>query len=191
MKRRTALKALAAPALATLARPATAQAEPAAGLWARLRQGPAIVLIRHANAPGVGDPPGFALGRCSTQRNLDDAGRRQARTLGERFRHQGVVPAAVWASQWCRCQDTAREAFGPGVQPRPEFNSFFAEREQGPEQTEAARRLLRAWRGPGVLVVVTHQVNITALTGSFAASGEAVVLAADGAGLALLGRLPP
>lgn len=159
--------------------------------WSVLGSGPIIVLMRHANAPGVGDPPPFTLGRCETQRNLDDSGRRQARAFGASFRRQAGPPAAVWSSQWCRCLDTAREAFGAVVQEQAAFNSFFAERDQAEAQTEAARGLLRGWRGPGVLVVVTHQVNITALTGIFPASGEAWVLRAEGARLAVLGRLPP
>jgi phosphohistidine phosphatase SixA len=166
-------------------------AEEASSLWRRLKAEPCIVLVRHANAPGVGDPEGFALGRCETQRNLDAVGRQQARALGQAFTRQRVRPAAVWASQWCRCQDTASEAFGPGTVPQPAFNSFFAEREQSAAQSEAARQLLLAWRGPGVLVVVTHQVNITALTGIFPASGEAVVLLRMGAALQTLGRLTP
>jgi phosphohistidine phosphatase SixA len=175
----------------SLASQAAGAAEEPASLWRRLKAEPCIVLVRHANAPGVGDPEGFTLGRCETQRNLDAGGRQQARALGQAFKRQGVRPAAVWASQWCRCQDTASEAFGPGTVPQPPFNSFFAEREQSAAQSEAARQLLLAWRGPGVLVVVTHQVNITALTGIFPASGEAVVLLRMGAALQTLGRLTP
>jgi phosphohistidine phosphatase SixA len=187
MQRRSALFA----ALCGWPAPRAWADEPAASLWRRLKADPCIVLVRHANAPGVGDPEGFALGRCETQRNLDTAGRQQARALGLAFTRHGVRPAAVWSSQWCRCQDTASEAFGRGTVLQPAFNSFFAEREQAPAQTEAARQLLLARRGTGVLVVVTHQVNITALTGIYPASGEAVVLQKAGTALQTLGRFTP
>jgi phosphohistidine phosphatase SixA len=164
---------------------------PQTALWQRLTQEPCLVLVRHANAPGVGDPPGFTLGRCETQRNLDAAGRQQAQALGRALARQRATPKAVWSSQWCRCQETARLAFGPKVVDQPAFNSFFADRTQDPVQTEQARQLLLGWRGPGVLVVVTHQVNITSLSSIYPASGEAVVLQAVGGELKLLGQLSP
>lgn len=151
-----------------------------------------IVLLRHAEAPGTGDPASFRLGDCSTQRMLSARGRAQARALGEGFRARGIAVGAVLASQWCRTRDTAELAFPGEVRDAPVFNSFFQEDAgQARRQTEAARAALAAWRGPGVLVVVTHQVNITALTGVFPASGEGVVVrpGADGS-LQVLGRLP-
>lgn len=158
--------------------------------WSALRDG-AIVLFRHANAPGGGDPPGFRLGDCTTQRNLDDAGRRQARRIGEAFRTRGIRVGAVLSSQWCRTRDTATLAFGAAVQEDARFNSFFQTPEQSDPQSAAARRVLTQWQGPGVLVVSTHQVNITALTGIVPASGEGVVLRAQGGELQVLGRVRP
>ena len=162
--------------------------------WQAAAQDGAIVLVRHATAPGVGDPPGFRLGDCSTQRNLSDEGRAEARALGQRLRDRGVRVTAVWMSQWCRTRETARLAFGERL-PReePAFNSFFA---QGPAQREAqtarARALLARWSGPGTLVVVTHQVNIAALTGQAAASAEAIVVRRDPSGdLRVVGSLAP
>ncbi|NKC31227.1 histidine phosphatase family protein [Falsiroseomonas selenitidurans] len=167
---------------------ARAEAEPG---WAALRQG-GIVLFRHAIAPGGGDPPGMRLGDCSTQRNLDAAGRAQARRIGAAFRERGIAVGAVLASAWCRAQDTAALAFPGRVAGEPAFDSFFADRSTVAAQTEAARRLLRGWSGPGALVVVTHQVNITALTGIFPASGEGVVLRrAEGGDLEVAGRIQP
>ena len=152
-----------------------------------------IVLFRHADAPGTGDPPQFRLGDCSTQRNLSERGRLQAQELGARFRARSVVVGQVLSSQWCRTLDTAELAFPGRVQPAPAFNSFFNEdAAQSARQTAAARAVLAAWRGPGVLVVVTHQVNITALTGVFPASGEGIVVrAAPSGALEVVGRLPP
>ena len=155
----------------------------AADAWAELAKPGAIVLFRHASAPGVGDPPGFKLGDCATQRNLNDQGRAEARRLGEQFRSRQIQVGAVLSSQWCRTRETARLAFGEQVQDEPALNSFFAQSsEAGAVQTAQVRALLRRWRGPGVMVVVTHQVNIQALAGAAAASAEGLVVrpAADG-----------
>lgn len=158
--------------------------------WAALGAN-GIVLFRHALAPGTGDPPHFRLGDCATQRNLNPQGRAQARALGERFRARGVQVGAVRTSQWCRARETAELAFPGQVAETPAFNSFFGDAPSRGPQTAAALAELAAWRGPGVLVVVTHQVNITALTGVYPASGEGVVLRAEGSGIAVAARLPP
>jgi phosphohistidine phosphatase SixA len=158
--------------------------------WAALKDGH-IVLFRHANAPGVGDPPGFKLGDCSTQRNLDDAGRAQARRIGEQFRQRGIQVGAVLSSQWCRARDTAELAFPGMARDDASFNSFFDERSNEPAQTARALATLARWRGPGVLVVTTHQVNISALTGATPVSGEGVVVAPARGGIEVLGRVRP
>jgi phosphohistidine phosphatase SixA len=148
-----------------------------------------ILLLRHANAPGVGDPSGFKLGDCSTQRNLDDVGRAQSRRIGELLRTSPVKVGAVWSSQWCRTRETAALAFPElVVRDVTAFNSFFAERNREPDQLREAMKLLRQWQGPGVLLVVTHQVNITSLSGSVPASGEAVVVRWRDGALRTLGR---
>jgi phosphohistidine phosphatase SixA len=162
----------------------------AAEAWPAIADG-AIVLFRHADAPGVGDPPGHRIGDCTTQRNLDDAGREQARRIGQAFRARKVPVQRVLSSQWCRTRETAELAFPGLVRDEPLFNSFFEDRNAAPAQTAAALALLKRWRGPGVLVVVTHQVNITALTGSAVASGEGLVVRVGGKGLELQGRLQP
>ena len=187
MSRRRAI----ALALALLpAAPLSAAGADEAAAWAALREG-AIVLFRHANAPGVGDPPQFKLGDCGTQRNLDESGRAQSRRLGERLKRESVPVSAVWASQWCRTRETAElAALGP-VREVAAFNSFFGDRGDEPAQTAAARALLLGWRERGTLVVVTHQVNIRALTGQGAASGEGVVLRRQGQALAVVGRITP
>lgn len=158
--------------------------------WSALRDG-AVLLLRHAQAPGVGDPPQFRLGDCTTQRNLDERGRAQARRIGEALRRRAVAVGAVWASPWCRTRETAELlALGP-VKDEPAFGSLFGDRRGAEaEQTARARALLEAWRGPGVLVVVTHQVNISALVGRGAVSGEGVVLARRDGALAVAGSLP-
>ncbi len=159
--------------------------------WSELARPGAIVLFRHAIAPGTGDPAGFVVGDCSTQRNLDERGRAQARAIGEAFRMRGIAVGRVLSSQWCRARDTAELAFPGQVRSDPAFNSFFSDRAAEPETTAEALRILAAWQGPGVLVVVTHQVNITALTGIVPASGEGVVVRIQDGDLTPAGRLPP
>lgn len=174
-----------------LAHPAMAQPAPESeAAWQALAEG-GIALFRHAIAPGGGDPPGMRLGDCSTQRNLDEAGRAQARRIGTAFRDRGIVVGSVRASAWCRALETAELAFPGQVQPDPAFDSFFGARQEAEARTAAARHVLQGWDGPGALFVATHQVNITALTGVFPASGEGVVLRRDGAALAVVGRIRP
>ena len=160
-----------------------AEAAVPADAWTELARPGAIVLFRHATAPGVGDPPQFRLDDCATQRNLNEQGRAESRRLGEEFRRRGVNVGAVLSSQWCRTRETARLAFGDRVRDEPAFNSFFGQDAATREaQTERARRVLRDWKGPGTLVVVTHQVNITAPPGHGAMSADGVVVqpTADG-----------
>lgn len=169
----------------------TAAAEPAGAAWDALRTN-AVVLFRHAEAPGVGDPPGMRLGDCATQRNLDEMGRAQARRIGDAFRTRNIEVGAVLTSHWCRAAETAELAFPGRGRPEPAFDSFFAEnRGVASERTAAARRILAQWRGPGVLVVVTHQVNITALTRRVPASGEGVVVTVANDEVKTLGTIAP
>ncbi|KJV10639.1 phosphoglycerate mutase [Elstera litoralis] len=169
--------------------PSPAQGSEAAA-WAALRQG-GIVLFRHANAPGGGDPAGMRIDDCTTQRNLDDSGRAQSRRIGEAFRSRTIEVGAVLTSQWCRARDTADLAFPGRKQDETAFNSFFSDGAKGPAQTAAARRILADWRGPGALVVVTHQVNITALTGIVPTSGEGVVVMVEAGNISAIGRIRP
>lgn len=147
-------------------------------LWNQLRNGGHVLLIRHAETePGIGDPPGFRLEDCSSQRNLSSAGRAQSRHIGERFASNGIPVDRVLSSRWCRCLDTARLAFGKAT-PEPVLDSFFADQARSDAQTAAARARIQAFRGPGNLVLVTHQVNITAITGKSPAQGEIFVVRA-------------
>ena len=167
-----------------------ASASDDAALWEGLKTGRHVALIRHAEAPGVGDPTGFRLEDCTTQRNLSDAGRRQAEQAGALFRKMGVERATVYSSQWCRCLDTARGLGLGTVVPQPALNSFFENGDTEKAQTRQVRELIRQRPAGRALVLVTHQVNITALTGVYPASGEIVVLRPENDGLVVLGRLP-
>ena len=151
--------------------------------WAALRRGGAVVaLMRHADAPGSGDPPGWRLDDCATQRNLSDQGRADARAVGDRLRAERVSIAKVLSSPWCRCVDTAKLMNVGAVQIEPTFANAFELSDQRGALTEGARALIARWRGPGTLLVVTHGANIQALTGHSPSPGEMVVvsMSADG-----------
>jgi phosphohistidine phosphatase SixA len=186
-RRATSAAVVAAALLAVV--PAAA-AEP--DVWTALQSDKGgIVLFRHAEAPGFGDPDYFKLGDCTTQRNLNDPGRRQARQLGLRFEAERVTVGKVLSSQWCRTTETAELAFPGQVVQDATFNSLFNDQRDEPKQTTQARAILSAWAGPGTLVIVTHQVNITALTGIVPASGEGVVLRSNNGRLIVVGRITP
>jgi len=144
--------------------------------WQALREGGHAVLIRHAIAPGGGDPPGFKLGDCGTQRNLSEAGRAQARTIGSAFRSAGVQVDRVLSSRWCRGLETAEQLGLGRVEPFEPLDSFFSYPERGPEALAGMGRFLSTI-GRSTVIMVTHQVNITGFTGVYPASGEAVVVA--------------
>jgi phosphohistidine phosphatase SixA len=166
--------------------PAIAAADPLAG-W---RTPGVIALMRHATAPGTGDPSGFRLDACETQRNLSQAGRAEARAIGAGLRAANISFDAVWTSQWCRCRDTATElGLGPEVDV-PALGSFFDDRSTAGAQTAETLALLAANAGKRLLLV-THQVNITALTGVVPRSGEIVLTRMVGGRLEVIDRLPP
>ncbi len=160
--------------------------------WRALQQGGQVVVMRHASTvPGTGDPADFRIGDCTTQRNLSEAGRAEARGLGEAFRRRAIAISAVLSSEWCRCMETAELAFGR-VETWPGANSFFDSASDREGRTAALRQRVAAHRGPGNLVIVTHQVNITALTGIFPQQAEFVVLTPDQThGFKLLGSIKP
>lgn len=160
----------------------------AAAVGQRLGTGGHVLLMRHAEAPGVGDPPGFRIDDCSTQRNLSAAGRAQARAAGRWLRSQGLQRAQVWSSPWCRCLDTARLLdLGP-VTVEPSLSSFFGDYERGPQQREALQAFVARLQGDpagSAPVLVTHQVVISAYVGGGASSAEMVLVRVDRQGLPL------
>lgn len=163
-----------------------------AAAWEALRAGGHVALVRHTSAPGTGDPPGFTLGDCTTQRNLNAKGRADAAAIGARIEAEGVAFEKILSSPWCRCVDTARLMdLGP-VETEPTFSNAFVLRDQREALTAGARTLLAGWQGPGTLLVVTHGANIRALTGISPASGEIVVVAIRaGESIEVIGRIPP
>ncbi|SDL83547.1 Broad specificity phosphatase PhoE [Franzmannia pantelleriensis] len=167
--------------------PVSAQANEAT--WQALREGGLVILMRHSLAPGVGDPPGFERGRCETQRNLSVAGRAQAEATGRALRQRDIPIAAVFSSQWCRALDTAELMDVGEVAPAPWLDSFFRERSEQAARSQRARERLLGWQGPGNLLLITHQVNISALVGGGVGSGEMIVVRPDGDDMQLVGRL--
>jgi broad specificity phosphatase PhoE len=156
------------------------------GFWTLMREGGCVLLMRHAQTdPGVGDPPNFQLGNCSTQRNLSEAGREQARKVHAAFLRERVRVDQVRSSAWCRCVDTAMLAFRKNTVWAP-LNSFFGtdEREMN---TRDVLDAVQGWQAPRNMVLVTHQVNITALTGQYLAMGEILLTrpGRDGSGTQL------
>ena len=153
------------------------------------RQG-GVLLVRHASTePGLGDPPGFVLSQCQTQRNLSEAGRAQARALGAWFARHALPVQAVLSSQWCRCLDTAQLAFGR-VQAWPALNSTFDGQGQPDAQLRELRQRLAGLREGTLEVWVTHQVIMTALTGAYPAMAEGF-LVDDRAQLRARGMMSP
>ena len=143
---------------------------------ARLSQPGVVAIMRHALAPGLGDSASFALDDCATQRNLDARGRAQAREIGAAARAAGVTVDRVLTSQWCRCRDTARLLdLGP-VEDLPALNSFFRDRSRADAQTAELRKFLLGRHPEETVILVTHYVNIAALTGRGVASGEVLLL---------------
>lgn len=151
-------------------------AESEAALWEALQSGNHVALLRHAIAPGTGDPVGFSVDDCATQRNLSAEGRDQARRIGSRFRENGMPQAAVFSSQWCRCMETARLLGLGQVTEQPILNSFFRKYERREPQTQMLQQWIAKQSLTSPVVLVTHQVNITALTNVYPQSGELVVI---------------
>lgn len=164
--------------------------------WDALRSGGHVMLIRHARAPGTFDPPGFTLGDCSTQRNLSEEGRAQALRLGELVRAMGIAVDQVQSSQWCRCVDTAKLAFGTNlVKTYAPLNSptqLSAAQRQA--HTQTLRKDVQAFsikksKAPANRVFVTHMFNIQDITGESVMEGEILVVRGDASGVRVVGRI--
>ena len=176
--------------LLVVAAPTLAAADEA--LWELLRGGGQVVLIRHAvTTPGVGDPPGFRLNECATQRNLTDAGREDARRVGATFRARSIPVGRVLSSPWCRCLETARLAFG-GAEVWTPLSNLFDNRAREPEQMRALREIAGRRPTGGNLLLITHGSVVLPLTGIQPAPAELVVLTPEAVDrFRVAGRLTP
>lgn len=167
-----------------------AVADEAANAWKALRAGGHVALMRHTDAPGgFGDPPGFRVDDCATQRNLSARGRADAAKIGARLKSEGIATEKVLSSPWCRCMDTATLLnLGP-VETEATFGNVVVLRDQRESLTAGARALIAKWTGRGNLLIVTHGANIAALTTISPASGEIVVVRGGSGGAEPVGRL--
>jgi phosphohistidine phosphatase SixA len=160
----------------------------------KLSDGQHVLLMRHANAPGYGDPTGYQLGKCPTQRNLGEYGRQQAKSIGQWLTKQGITSAQVFSSPWCRCLDTATLLDKGPVNTAPQIGSFFDNMSQEKKQTKELEALIKTQltKNPNSpLILVTHHVNIEAFTGKAVASGDMVLVMVDKNGQYLSHQLYP
>jgi phosphohistidine phosphatase SixA len=184
------IRALAPIALALLVwLPTTATASEA--LWALLKDGGQVVLLRHTiTTPGVGDPDGFRVEDCASQRNLTEQGREDARRLGAAFRDRGVPVGRVLSSRFCRCLETGGLAFGK-AEAYPPLDNLFHDRGRESERAGAIRALAGQRPEGGNLILVTHGININAAVGLQPAPGEMIVVTPQGNGrYEVRGRIP-
>lgn len=156
-----------------------------AGLKEDLETGSYVLMMRHADAPGYSDPDGYNLSDCSTQRNLGEAGKTQARMIGQWLSSQGITSAQVYSSPWCRCKDTGTLLNKGAVTVEPGLGSFFENRGNRQEQTrltqlKIAQLLKTSPRKP--VIMVTHQVNVQAFTGQSLSSGSMVLVKVNQSG---------
>ncbi|MCV0397966.1 MAG: histidine phosphatase family protein [Rhizobiaceae bacterium] len=161
--------------------------------WALLRQGGHVVLISHAAAPGAGDPANFDIEDCRTQRNLSEQGRLQARKMGALLAARAAPVTRVLSSRYCRALDTARQAFDADIiEPWPALDSLANNEDAERERSAEVIGFVNSYTGSNNVVLVTHQDNITALTGVRPRDGEAVIVGPKPEGedgLAVLGRI--
>ena len=173
--------------LATLLTTSAAQADEA--LWKLVAGGGQVLFVRHSETtPGTGDPPGFRLEDCASQRNLSDEGRAHARRLGEALARRKVPLGEVLASPWCRCMDTATLAFGRTRAWQP-LSNLFGRQDNAIGQVRAMRARIAAHRGAHNLVLVSHGSTGAALSGEYLSMGEVLVLTPAGDGFRVAGRL--
>ena len=156
-----------------------AMAPAKAGLAQDLMDGQHVLLMRHADAPGYGDPAGYVIGQCATQRNLGDAGKKQAQAIGVWLGQQGIASAHVFSSPWCRCVDTATLLNKGPVKTEPSLGSFFDNMALERKQTKALEgfiknELAKPSKTPRILV--THHVNIQAFTGKVVGVGDMLLV---------------
>ena len=149
----------------------------------QMRGGGVVLMVRHALAPGIGDPDDFKLDDCSSQRNLNDQGREQARAMGDWLRARGIRNVKLYSSQWCRCLETARLMNLGSVTPLPALNSFFQRPEDREPNLTAIRKFIRDNTKPGELIImVTHQVTISGIIDKWTDSGHGKLVRPDQAG---------
>jgi len=181
MKPRLFFFFIACTLLVTQGKLAAAQSE----LANKLNDGTHVLLMRHADAPGYGDPKNYQIGQCSTQRNLGDLGRKQAKNTGDWLSSQGIGQAKVYSSPWCRCVDTATLLNKGEVKKEAALGSFFDDMSLATKQTDELTKRIAVERKqfPSTpIIMVTHHVNIQSYVGVVVNSGDMVLVKVDPAG---------
>ena len=142
----------------------------------KLKEGDKLVFIRHAFAPGVGDPDNFDFKDCNTQRNLNDSGREQAKKIGEFFKKNKIQINKVISSEWCRCKETAFLSF-KNFETKTFLNSFFSSKfsKNKNKQMKDLKKYVGEWQGKGNLIFVTHYVVISDALDYASLSGEIII----------------
>ena len=156
-----------------------------AGLNEDLHDGHHVLLMRHADAPGIGDPAGYKIDQCATQRNLGERGRKQAELIGAWLTKQGIDKAQVFSSPWCRCVDTAKLLKKGAVTIEASLGSFFDDMSLEKTQTQALQTFIKnslAKKFQPPFILVTHHVNIQAFTGKVVNVGDMVLVKVNQAG---------
>ena len=159
--------------------------------WTLLRQPGHVVFMRHAaTSGGFGDPPGYRLNDCASQRNLTDTGRAQARRTGEAFRARGMAFDRVLSSPWCRCLETAKLLTGRDAEPVDALSNLVGRTEHREQQMAALRAFFAGLRSHTRVLFSTHGIVINALVGINPAEGEMVIVKVGAGGeLSVAGRL--
>ena len=141
-----------------------------------LKKGGKIIFIRHAYAPGGGDPDNFDINDCSTQRNLSKSGKIQAKKIGNFFKNNNILIDKVYSSEWCRCKETALIAFDKSIT-KNFLNSFFSSKfaKNKEKQMKNLKNFIQNWKGNQNLIFVTHYVVISESLDYISSSGEIVI----------------
>jgi len=159
-----------------------------------LQDGQHVLLMRHADAPGYGDPTGYVITDCATQRNLGEYGKKQAKIIGAWLSSQGIQKADVFSSPWCRCLDTANLLNKGPVKIETSLGSFFDDMSLEKKQTKALEGIIKnelAKQSNTPLILVTHHVNIQAYTGKVVGVGDMVLVRAGKNGEHLSHKIYP
>ena len=156
--------------------PSTIKADLKNNLIGELKEGGKVILIRHAYAPGGGDPDNFDINDCDTQRNLDYSGKLQAKNIGNFFKKNKIPIHKVISSEWCRCKETAFLSFN-NFKTKKFLNSFYSLKfsQNRNEQMKELKKYIEEWQSEGNLILVTHYVVILEVLGYAPSSGEIVI----------------
>ena len=145
-----------------------------------LKEGGKLIFIRHAYAPGGGDPDNFDISNCASQRNLNEEGIKQAKNIGKFFLEKKIMIDKILSSEWCRCKQTAKYAFKK-YETKNFLNSFFSQKfsHNKASQIKELKEYIKKWDGKKNLILITHYVVILEVLNLSSSSGEVIVTDKD------------